>query len=87
MLREDTDETLDAAEDRAMDHNRTMFFAVLADIAHVKFLRHLEIELDRATLPRATKAVLEMEIDLWSVECTVARVDDVILANRFQRRA
>ena len=64
-----------------------MFFAVLADVAHVKFLRHLEIELDRAALPRTTEAVLEMEVDLWTVEGAVARVDDIVLANRFQRHA
>ena len=51
MLDQYTDETLIAAEDRAVEHHRAMLVTVLADIGRIEALRQNPVGLDRADLP------------------------------------
>ena len=85
MLDQDTDETFNGAEYSSVNHNRTVFFAVFAYIAHVEFFRHLEVQLNGAALPGTADAVLQMEVDLRAVERAVALVDNVFEAELFKR--
>ena len=42
--------------------------------SQLKTLRQLEVQLDGTTLPGTSDRILQMEVDLRSVECTVALV-------------
>ena len=86
VLDEDGHEALDGAEHHAVDHDRAMLLPVLAHIFEVKALRELEVELDGAALPRSADAVLEVEVDLGTVEGAVALVDLVFEPQPFKRR-
>ena len=68
-----------------MEHDGAVLCAVLADVGHVKLLRHLEVELDRAALPGTADAVLEVEVDLRAVEGAVAGVEFVGRAGLLER--
>ena len=68
-----------------MQHDGAVLRAVLADVGHVELLRHLEVELYRAALPRASDAVFEMEVYLRAVERAVAWVELVFRAGLFER--
>ena len=85
VLGEDADEALDRAEAHTVDHDRAMLLTVRADILEVKALGHLHIELDRAALPGTAEAVLQVEVDLRTVERAVALVDDIGLAELVER--
>lgn len=85
VLGEDADEALDRAEAHTVNHDRTVLLAVRADILEIKALGHLHIELDRAALPGTAEAVLQMEVDLRTVERAVALVDDIGLAELVER--
>src|SRR5262245_34122802 len=63
-----------------------MLLAVLADIGQVEALGVLEVDLDRAELPRPAERVLDAEVDLGTVECAVAGRDDVRTLRLLQRR-
>ena len=45
MLDQDADEALERAEDRAVEHQRMMLLAVLADVDRAQPLGHLRVEL------------------------------------------
>lgn len=44
-------------------------------VLEVESLRKLEIELNRGTLERAPQSVTDRDINLGSVECTIARIE------------
>ena len=58
-----------------MDHDRPMFLAVTPDIIEIKPLREGEIALDCSTLPLPVKSVLQLDIDLRTIESAVTFVD------------
>src|ERR1039457_897695 len=86
VLDEDAEETLERAEDGAMEDHRAVFDAILRDVVQVEELRQVEVALDGAELPRSSKGVVYTEVDLRSVERTVARRYDVRAARRLDRR-
>src|SRR6266545_3937437 len=77
MLDQDPQEALDGAENRAVEHDRTVLLAVLADIGQIEALAVLEVALDRPELPRASQGILHAEVDLGSIEGAVAGRHDV----------
>ena len=87
VFRQDADEALDGAEHDAVNHHRPMLFAVRAGIGEVKALGQVHVQLDGAALPRPTDAVLQMEVDLRTVERAVALVDHIVHAQIVQRAA
>ena len=68
-----------------MDHDRAVFLSVLARVFEFETLRHLEIQLNGAALPRSADGIFQMEIDLRAVERAVALVDDKGKIHVFQR--
>ena len=78
VLEQDSDESLERAEQRSMNHHRLVLDVVATRVAEPEPLGHLEVELDRAELPGAAERVLHMQVDLRPVEGPVALVDDVI---------
>ena len=56
------------------------------DVAEPEALRHLDVELDRADLPRAAERVDHVQVDLRPVERAVALVDDVLEPAAVERR-
>ena len=85
LLRDDADEALNGAEHHAMDHDGTMLLTVRADIGQIKALGQLHVQLNGAALPGTSQTILEMEVDLRAVECTVAFIDGVVHAQIIQR--
>ena len=71
VLYQDAEESLQTAQDRAVQHDGPVFLAIGPDVVHIKPLRHLEIQLNGAALPGSADAVLQMEVDLGPVEGTV----------------
>ena len=78
VLDQDADEALDAAIDNTMDHDRTMLLSILTDISQIEFLRHEHIELDRTALPGTANGISEVEIDLRTIESTIAFIDHIL---------
>ena len=67
VLYQDAEESLQTAQDCAVQHNGPMLLAVGPDVVHVEALRHLEVQLDGAALPGPADAVLQVKIDLGHV--------------------
>ena len=85
MLDQNAQEALDGAEAHAMQHDRALLGAIGIDVFQIEVLRHLEIELARATLPGASERILQVEVDLRAVEGTIALVELVIHAQLRKR--
>ena len=75
VLDKDAEEALEAAEHRAVDHDRRVGGVIRTDVFEFETRRHREVELDRAALPAALERVDQVEIDLGSVESAVARIE------------
>jgi hypothetical protein len=73
MLDQDADEALVRPEDRAVEHDRAMAGAILADIAGVEPLRQHAVGLDRADLPGPADRVGEVPFELGRIEGAFAR--------------
>ena len=56
-----------------MQHHRHLAFVVAGNVFSTKTPRHREIDLHRATLPRTTDGVLDVELDLRPVKSPLAR--------------
>ena len=68
MLDQDADEALVRAEDRAVQHDRAVLLAVLADVVRVEPLGQHAVGLDRADLPGAADRVGQVPFELGRVE-------------------
>ncbi len=68
MLDQDADEALVRAEDRAVQHDRAVLLAVLADVARIEPLGQHAVGLDRADLPGAADRVGQVPFELGGVE-------------------
>ena len=77
VLEQDAHEALDAAQQRAVDHDRPMLFVVGPGVGDVEALGHGEVDLDGAALPGAAHDVADVKVDLGAVEGAVAGVEHV----------
>jgi hypothetical protein len=69
MLDQNSEEALDGAVQRAMDHQRLVRLAVLANVFQREAARQREIELHGGKLPGAANGVNQFHIDLGAVKC------------------
>ncbi len=76
---QDADEPLETAQDRAVEHHRTMLRPVLAHIFGAKPDWQVEVHLEGAALPFATDRVGQLEVELRAVEGALAGVDFIIV--------
>ena len=81
---EDAQEAFDTAEAGAVYHDRAMLLAVFADISHIEAFRHEHIELDCTALPGTADGILDVEIELRTVEGAVAFVNLIRNISIFQ---
>src|SRR5271154_1989349 len=87
MLKQDADKPLERAEDRTMDHHRTLLDAGAGGEAQVEALGHVEIKLDSGKLPFTLERVGDISFDLRPVKSTFAGVQFVGEAGAVHRRA
>src|SRR5699024_5442233 len=85
VLDQDSDESLDGAEHNAVDHDRSVLLSVCACVFQVKPERELEVKLDRTALPCSSDGILQMEVDLRSVERAVSFIYNVGQADVVKR--
>lgn len=80
MFCNDTDETLQAAQYRTMNHNRSTGRSVDGivifgtTVFQVEPNRELKVELDGGALERTTESVFYFDIDLGAVKSTITFV-------------
>ncbi len=65
----------------------TYFAGRFCHVLELKANRQLEVQLDGGTLMRALKGIPNVDVDLGSIECAIARVDLPGLAKLVQNRA
>ena len=63
-----------------MEHDGALLLAVGVNVGEIEVLGHLEVQLNGAALQNATQRVLQVEVDLRTVEGAVALVDDIVHA-------
>src|SRR3546814_10826065 len=68
MFDQYADEAFVAAEDRAVEHYRTMPFAIFADIAGIEPFRQHPVGLDRANLPGPPDRIGQVPFELGGIE-------------------
>src|SRR5215472_19173182 len=83
VLDQDAEKTLDAPEQRAMDHDRRMLCAVLADIEGTEALGKIEIELHGAALPLAADRISERVFELRAIKRALAGIEHIGLPSLF----
>src|ERR671919_993656 len=74
VLGQNADEALERAQNGAMDHHRALGLAVGVDVLELEPLGLLEVDLDRRVLPAASQRVLDVHVDLGTIERAVAGV-------------
>src|SRR2546425_13219316 len=77
LLDQEPDEPLQRPVDRPVDHDRAVRAVILAGVLELEALGLLEIELDRRALPLSADDVVELDVDLRSVERPAALIDAV----------
>ena len=87
MLDQDSDETLDGTEYHTVDHDRSVFLSVGSRILQVEPEGQLEVKLDRTALPGPSDGILQMEVDLRSVERSVTFIYHIRKSDVFQSAA
>lgn len=80
MLRDDSDEALQAPENRTVDDDRPTRRLVARvvfrrTVLEVEALGELEVELDRCALERPAERIADGNVDLRPIERAVARVE------------
>ena len=81
MLSDDSDEALQTAKNGTMDHYGPRCWLVWVDglfgraVLEVEALRKLEVQLDGSTLEGTTEGVTDSDVNLRSVESSIARVE------------
>ena len=68
VLDEDAEESLERAEERAVDHDGLMTLAVFADVFELETRGEIEVELHGGELPEAAEDVDEFDVDFGAVE-------------------
>ena len=72
---DNSDEALQGAVDRPVNDDRHRRYALRGLIAQAEIMRELEVELDGPALPFSPERVLDLEVDLRSVEGPVSLID------------
>ena len=80
MFHEHAKETLNTAKQSAVYHVRAMITTIFPRILQIKLLRQIEIELNGAHLPLAANRILDLQVDLGTIESTAAGID--LIRNR-----
>lgn len=78
VLSRNRNKPFQATQYGTMDHHRSVDFALIlirTTVFQVEPLRELEVELDGGTLVGTFESVLDGDVDLGSVECSVTWVD------------
>ena len=78
MLDQNTDKSFNRTKSNTMDHDRTMLLAVSSDIFTFKAQRKLEVKLNSTALPCSSNGILQMEVDLRTIECAVAFIYHIV---------
>ena len=84
ILGQNTNEALEGTKASAVNHDWLLLGAIGVNVLKLEVVRQLEVKLDGTALPRTTKAVGQMEVNLRTVERTVTLVDHVIDAHRLK---
>ena len=82
VLGDDADESLDGTEDDAVEHDRHDLLTVLVYVVAVESLWEVDVKLDGSTLPGSAHAVLEFEVELWTIESAIFWVDGIFVSAR-----
>ena len=77
LLDQNTNETLQRADDGAVQHDGAMALAILAHEFRIETLGHVRVHLDRSALPFATQRIFQGVLDLRAVEGAFARLQFV----------
>ena len=83
VLGDDADESFNRTEDDAVEHDRHDLLAVLVNVVAVESLWEVDVKLDGAALPGSAHAVLEFEVEFWTIEGTIFWIDGVFVTARF----
>src|SRR5262245_53823611 len=85
MFDEKPNESLERANNRPVNHDRSMLGVIGADVLEVEPLGHLVIELERRALPLPSNGIGHIDINLWPVKRAVTFVDRVRVAGALER--
>src|SRR6185295_15009835 len=72
--------------DRSVNHHRLVRLTIFADVFQLEAFRLLEIELRRVELPRPPQRILDIHVDLWTIEGAFTWLDLIGQAVVFERR-
>ena len=75
VLCEDSNHSLHTAKDCPMDHYRVLLLPFLVHVAQVKPSGQLEVQLYSGTLMLPLESILQSDINLRPIECSVSRVE------------
>ena len=81
----DADKTFERSQNRAMQHDWTMFRAVCTDVIRVQTFRQNKVHLQGATLPITTNRVGQNKLKLWPIKSTFARVEFKLISSGLGR--
>ena len=84
VLGQNTNEALKRTKASAVNHDWLLLGTVGVNVLKLEVVRQLEVKLDGTALPRSAEAVGQMEVNLRTVERTVALVDHVLNAHRLK---
>ena len=79
---DDADESLNGAKDDAVEHDRHDLLTILVYVVAVEPLWEVDVKLNGSALPGSAHAVLEFEVELWTIESTVFWVDAIFMSAR-----
>ncbi|KAH3659092.1 hypothetical protein OGATHE_006352 [Ogataea polymorpha] len=76
MLSQDSRHSLNGSQDGSVDHHRALDLSrvILASKFQLKSVWQLEVELDSGTLVPSSQGIRNHDVDLWTVERTIPRV-------------
>lgn len=80
VLDKDTKKSLNAAINNTMDHNRAVSFSITPFIGYVKSFWLVHVNLNGCTLPCPADAILDVDINFWTVKCPISCIDFVSFA-------
>src|SRR5262245_3991456 len=84
MLEENSKESLHAAKQGAVNHERPVLSAIFPDVGQVEALRKIEVELDRAELPGPADRIVDQQVDFGAVKCAITGIDLILDAGSLQ---